>query len=55
MNDSEAIKLIQERIGEIVSNPQIQEKLIGMKQKGHTEQECLDMVQKMAIATLFGL
>lgn len=55
MNNQQAIKLIQDRVNELIQNKLVQEKLIKMKQEGRTEQECIDVVQKIAIATLFGI
>jgi len=54
MKDQEAVKIIQNRIGEMVSNPHVQNILTEKRNSGLTKNECRDWLAKAAIATLYG-
>ena len=53
--NKEMIKLVQDRIGELVENTVVQNKLIEMKKGGASDQECKAFVNNLAIATLYGV
>jgi len=54
MEDQEAVKIIQDRIGEMLSDPQIQDLLTKKRDSGLTKTECQDWLAMVAVTTLCG-
>jgi len=54
MKDQEAVKVIQDRIGEMLNDSQIQNVLTNKRDSGLTKTECWDWLTMAAITTLYG-
>lgn len=54
MDDKQAYELIGERAAEIAKKPAIQKIMVNMIEDGHTKEDVVKWVYKVAIGTLYG-
>ena len=54
MSIEQAVKMIQDRIEEMVSNSAVQARMLAMKGEGRTNEEIRAWLQAAAVATLCG-
>jgi len=54
MTDNQAVKIIQQRIDDLLKEIPIQIALDSWKRNGKSDNEIRDYLQQMAIATLYG-